>query len=484
MRPNRPIGSGPAAAVTAPRDPIAKVLVIFLLVEPTIDLFYFFNWQLGPFKIGPIHVAGLVFGAYLSLASLRLSGIKVPYAKVFFAFIVFNVISFSIGQTAVSPPGLVSFIEFMIKVGISFICYVAVFRAGVRWRYENVLPFLKYAFAGLTVPIIVNIVAIKIGYGGPKLGDQTITGSLRETGLYYDSGVLAIVALQGVVFGLALMFSKAVRGIFLRVLVVGIIVAAVYLIYLSLSRSVIILLGVSLCLFLLFNRGGLSRTVLSVGMLAALLAVIALNAVDLSRIEARFETEIGVVSALRSERDDQGFSGRVTFEGGVDDKIAILDQLGNNRGRIWRLQIEAIMERPLVYIMFGNFRGGAHSDYVDVLARNGVIGLVLYATLLLLILRLTIRCVIKGKDYQDDIVFLVALVLLVNYILYSVPFRPLSYSTPVWYMWIMLALTFSRQYQVAGKTASPEMQPKRIAPTFGVAIPTRAPAGRSSGTAR
>lgn len=483
MRPNRPISPG-VAAVTAPRDPIATVLLIFLLVEPTIDLFYFLSWQVGPFQVGPIHVTGLLFGVYLALASLRLTGIKVPYAKLFFAFIVFNVISFGIGQTALSPPDFAAFIELMIKVSISFICYVAVFRAGVQWRYENVFPFLKYAFAGLTIPIIANIVAIKLGFGGAKVGDQTVTGSLRETGLYYDSGVLAIVALQSAVFGLALMFSRQVRSVFMRLLIAGIITASIYLIYLSLSRSVIILFCVSVLLFILFNRRGLSRTVLSVGLLATLAGVIVLNAVDLSRIEARFETEIGVISTLRSDRGGQGFSSSVRFEGGVDNKIAILDQLGNNRGKLWRLQIEAIMERPLVYILFGNFLGGAHSDYVDVLARNGIIGLLLYATLLFQFIRLSIRSVIKGKDYQDNIVFLVALVLLVNYILYSVPFRPLNYSTPVWYMWIMLALTFSRQYQAAGKTASPELQPKRIAPKFGVAIPTRAPTGRSSGTAR
>lgn len=75
------------------------------------------------------------------------------------------------------------------------------------------------------------------------------------------------------------------------------------------------------------------------------------------------------------------------------------------------------------------------------LARNGVIGLGLYIALLVSLLRATYAATRRRQSDSQRALHFVAFLLIVCYLLYSMPFRPLSYTTSAWYMWMMLALS-------------------------------------------
>ena len=170
---------------------------------------------------------------------------------------------------------------------------------------------------------------------------------------------------------------------------------------------------------------------------------------------SRFETD--VVAFEEGSTEDVG----VTQSGKLS--LGKYEALGSNRGMLWAEAITEIVRRPLLEIMVGNysFSVGAHSDYIDVLARNSVIGLIMFIALLIGLAFKTYGYARTASPGHNRVLHFLAFTLVLCFILYAAPFRLLSYTTTAWYMWTMLAFSLAwsaRRVRVTAANAGPQAE--------------------------
>jgi hypothetical protein len=159
--------------------------------------------------------------------------------------------------------------------------------------------------------------------------------------------------------------------------------------------------------------------------------------VDYGDFLGRFGTDVEALS----DRE----SGEVGIGAGGEVSLGKYERLGNRRVGMWADALSDILQRDVLGILLGEFaRSVAHSDFIDVLARNGVVGFLLY---IMLMTALPLRAWSQLRRAQSDssrTLHFMAFALLVAYLLYSFPFRPLNYTTTSWYMWVIVGLSMAR----------------------------------------
>jgi O-antigen ligase len=263
--------------------------------------------------------------------------------------------------------------------------------------------------------------------------------SVREFGLYHDPGTLSNIALYNIIFT-SFMYHLMPRKnpawlIYSSVTVI----ISLYLIYIGLSRAVFIQMIVFGLIYVGIFRRGLGKfvTVFFVGLVIALGAILGL---DYGRYTQRFQSEIIVLT------DSEQVS-RTKQDKDVD--LGAMERLGSNRGQLVAYALDDILKRPAWQVMVGNFtESPSHSDYIDVLSRNGVIGLLIYLLLLFFIWLKTFSLLTSGRGKPGWAMDVLAFALINLYILYSIPFRPLSYTTLSWFMWAVIGYAFGRRYWI------------------------------------
>jgi O-antigen ligase len=282
---------------------------------------------------------------------------------------------------------------------------------------------------------MINLAAIKLGYGGVKIGSEYSRGPHREVGLYFDAGTLGNMAFFNftfTVFGFAAARSR--KTLWLLVAIASALVD-LYLIAISGSRAPLVMLAVAAMGYLWYLRGWARIAAPILGTLL-LLAAGTLFLDDSSPVLERLE---GDVAALESDDPGigQSMSGRVS--------LGKYESLGNNRGRLWADALTELFRQPTADIVFGSYfsKIRAHSDYIDIMARNGIVGLGLYV-FLIYGLGLKTLTLARGATRPDHrLLQILACVLLACYAFNCFPFRPLVYTTTNWYMWTIVALALA-----------------------------------------
>ncbi len=417
---------------------ITSALIILFLVKPTIDLTWMFRVRLGGVSLSPLHVAGVVVLIYFSIQYIKYKQSSTPYSIIFATFIIVNIISIIIGLFFYRFT-IMQIMDIMIRILASYVIYNVAFIAGTIDRNINYYKLIKAIMIGSSIAVLMNIIAIKLGYGGLKEGAMDALAGLRERGLYYDAGGMSNVALFHIIFTVLFLhvLEKNIKKIYILfwyLFCLTTIAICLYVIYLGLSRSVILQLIMFTFFYILLVQKAAGKIILS-----SLIAIVVMGGLiqgdTYDRLLTRFQGDIEVFE--ESEENDV-----VEEKEGVS--LGKYESLGNNRGKNWAEALTSIIDRTVIEIILGNFRSTqAHSDYVDVLSRNGIIGLIIYLSLLFGLFFNTLGLTLIRSGEQHDMIHIWAWILITLYIVYSLPFRPLAYTTSAWYMWAMLGFSMA-----------------------------------------
>jgi len=416
---------------------ITSALIILFLVKPSIDLTWMFRIRLGGISISPLHIAGLVILIFFGIQYIKYTRHNTPYSIIFTIFIIVNIISIIIGLFFYRF-NIMAIMEIMILISASYIIYNVAFIAGTIDRNINYNKLIKAIIIGSGIAVFINFIAIKLGYGGAKVGAQEALNGLRESGLYYESGTMSNVAQFHIIFTVLFLhlLEKNIKKLYIffwYIFSFTTIAICLYVIYLGLSRSVMLQLTMFIFFYILLVQKATGKIILS-----SLIAIVVMGGLiqgdTYDRLLIRFQGDIEVFED--NEENDRA------EEEGVS--LGKYEQLGNNRGKNWAKALTSIIDRTVIEIILGNFRSThAHSDYIDVLSRNGIIGLIIYLFLLFALFFKTLGLTLIRSGKQHDIIHVWAWMLITFYIIYSLPFRPLLYTTTVWYMWAMLGFSMA-----------------------------------------
>ncbi len=419
---------------------ITSALIILFLVKPTIDLTWSFRTSLAGFTISLLHVTGVVLLIYFGIQYTKYKQTTTPYSIIFASFIIVNIISIIIGIFFYGF-NLVAIMDMMIRISVSYVIYNVAFIAGTIDRNINYYKLIKAIMIGSSIAVIINFIGIKLGYGGLKEGAQDALAGLRERGLYYDAGGMSNVALFHIIFTVLFLhlLEKNIKKIYMLlwyIFCLTTIAICLYAIYLGLSRSVMLQLALFAFLYILLVQKVAGKIIL-----ASLIVIVVMGGLiqgdTYDRLLTRFQGDLEVLE--ESAENEQEV---VNDEEGVS--LGKYEQLGNNRGKNWAESLTAIIDRTVIEIFLGNFKNThSHSDYIDVLSRNGIIGLIIYLSLLFTFFFKTLTLTLVRSGEQDDMIHVWAWMLITFYIAYSLPFRPLAYTTSAWYMWAMLGFSMA-----------------------------------------
>jgi len=420
------------------KDIAGQSLIVLFLVKPIIDLFWAQYMMVGALHISALHVTGVLVFFYFGFLLLRASGSAPRYGLVFMVFIILHVISISVGLFYTTTPNLIKVIDLLLRVLDSYLIFRVAYNAGIKGRYETHYKFLWAVVIGTSIALVINTLAIIFGFGGGRVVERGVQSFFREQGLYYDPGVLALVATFNIIF-IAFLYKQLPKGkplsrLFLTVMVF----VSLYMVYISVSRAAVLLLAVFALIYVGLVQKGFQKLTAIVFIAVAIVVSSAMFGFQVEQFRARFTSEIQVLEGADSPgpaaADDRVSFGR--FEG-----------LGSNRVRLWAVALDRVLQRSTVEITIGSFfeSSPSHSDYFDVLTRNGFVGLFVYVLMLLLFWKHTLSMALRrGISNDDKVIHALAFTLIALYIIYAFPFRPLSYTTTAWYMWAMIGFSFAR----------------------------------------
>jgi len=423
-----------AALQFAKQKNIKSFLVLLFLTKPTIDLFWNYTVEFAGFNVGPLHITGIFVFFYLSYLLIVIPNNNAPCFKLLIIFVALNFISAVFGFTMHDEFEIQGILNLFFRVMDSVVIYGAAFALALRNEEKDWTQIVTSIAIGVGIALILNHIAIAAGYGGGmKVGAASMHSSLRERGLYYDPGALAIVALYGFIF-ISYTIKSIKLGLFKLSFCVISLLSSVYLMVSGLSRSVFILLAFYIVSFFVVFGKTKEKAFYILAIAAVIVVAATYSLVNYERLTARFDGDIGAVENITED---------VSTGKGVSTKD--LAALGSNRGRNWIISLEWIFQRGPIELMFGNFKSTpAHSDYIDILSRNGILGLTLYIFILFSFLTTTFKAL--STSNKDDYYYLhvLSFVLIAIYILYSIPFRPLNYTTTAWYMWTALGFSMAQ----------------------------------------
>jgi O-antigen ligase len=425
------------------RDGTGRSLLVVLLIKPTIDLGYMFSVTLAGVRIAPTVIfGGLIFFYY---ARYRLnSGPRMPpMSRIIEALILLNIVSVAIAVTQGDRVTPFMVINYLLRILDSYLIYLTAFLAALRYGYGDIGPFVKAIVIGSAVAVFANAAAISFGFGGWAKGAFSDLGSLRQSGLYYDPGVLSNVAFFNLVFGVFSLHSgKGSRTIW-RAFVIVLVFLDLYLIASAKSRAVMIEMAIFGFIYLLLFQRAWGKIVAPIAAIAIVSTALVVFDISMEELFVRFESDVAAI---------QGESGEgVTVEG---DEVSLgrYESVGGNRLAIWAEALTEFLQGSPLAIVFGNFRTSvSHSDYIDIAVRNGVVGLMLYLLLLTTLASRSWMAARRARPGPDRTLYFMAFTLLICYMFYSLPFRPLYYTTSAWYMWLVVGLAMARECRAAAE---------------------------------
>jgi O-Antigen ligase len=443
------------------QDTIGRTLIVIFLFKPLIDLFPQAAIWVGPIRLAPTTVIGVLLFFWLVRFLFNRGRLVPPFGRLFEAFIVINALSLIVSLISGTFESMPLTVAWVFKILDAYVVFSCAYLAAQRHQYTDITPFLTAMVVGGAIVVVLNVLAINLGMTGilaSNEGFDAFSGG-RERGLYFDPGVLANVAFNSLILTVfRYHLARSARPLWL-VFTVVIVLCDLYLVIVAQSRAGMILIAVFGVIYLsLFQQswGKILAPIVAVGVIAGTLATME---GDLSEILSRFE---GDVAAL--EESEKGGNVGVTSSGRVS--LGRYEALGSNRGMVWAEALSDIVQRPLIEILIGNysFSKGGHSDYIDALSRNGVLGLIVFVWLIVGLVFRTWSLARSAGAGHGRVLHYLAFVLILCFALYAIPFRPLGYTTTAWYMWTLLGFSLAWSARRVTRTVTVPPRTARDAP--------------------
>ncbi|MBW2058233.1 MAG: hypothetical protein JRH07_13320 [Deltaproteobacteria bacterium] len=414
---------------------IENAIVLLFLSKPLIDL----SWNkpllaIAGKNISFLHLTGAGIFVYFGLYILRLRG-RAPLTRWMLLFLGLNLCSFLYAYLQGITSDVVRFADLVLRMADSFLIYHVTFLSRRIHQRGSYFRLFWAVFWGTAVAAAINAAMILMKLSGLHASQ----GVLRMSGLYHDPGVLSNLALYNLIFA-SILFQTRIRNEGLKLILAAMMCIDLYLIYSGLSRTVIVQLFFYGTIYLVFITRGVKR--LGIFCFASLVGLgIVLSGVDFGRFEKRFQTELALIRARTG--------GDASYE--EEYPLGLYEHLGTNRFKMWIFSLREIRGRDTFELFFGNFKSTpAHCDYIDVLSRNGVVGLAVYLYILLSLWGKSLHLFLRTRERsrEDRIIHGLGFAFISLYILYGFPFRPLAYTTTAWYMWAGLGLSLGKEYWV------------------------------------
>lgn len=420
---------------------LEKIIILLFWIKPSIDLFF---WNksiltIGRMDITLLHVVAV--SMFIFLWPYVLKALKIaPLSEWMIALLFLHIMAFLYSYTTGIKLNILGFISVVIRIADSFIIYFVFFSLSGLHKKEKYYDFFKAVFGGTAIAVFINTYAIYFGFARSQMSQEV----LRISGLYHDPGVLSNLALYNLIFAsILLLLSKSNKMRLLSMLAIFI---DLYLIYQGVSRTVIIQLVVySMIYFGLLIKG--FKKLIVVYSFTILVGIVSFMSLDFDKIERRFATEEAIVNIENYKfiSSEEEFS------------IEEFQGVGTNRVKRWIRAFENIMARHSYELFFGNFSSSkGHSDYLDVLSRTGIVGLIIYLYILSVIWIRSFRLYRRSKNESmiDRVLYGLSFSFITLFMLYALAFRPLMYTTTAWYMWATFGMAFGRDYWIAKEQQS------------------------------
>lgn len=291
---------------------------------------------------------------------------------------------------------------------------------------------VTYLIAGI-FPALTSTYQIFTGTVWHHLGHLQVEGLTRFAGLYYDVFTVRYYALQTIVALLLFTSLYAPRNIVLGLGAMFYGLASLFIIFKAYTKSGFVTLAIWSFLWTTLQKKFIALAVITTLILFAL-PFYAGDIVD--SIQTVFRKEIGA----------------------LEGKLAI-QQTFEGRWFGWGELLSRWQGMSFLAMAFGSghVMTGAHNDYIQILYHGGVVGLVIYVTLLG-----TIGAnVIKSVMERAEPLRVAALMLYLMYLIDTIGLVPSAYPGYQWLVWGLVGLSLrrrqemAREQQVAGRNAAP-----------------------------
>lgn len=389
---------------------IKETLLFIFFLRFTIDLF----WNIRFFGFNPLDVTGgVIFVIFLvNLFYKKVNFLQYKNAKIVLLFILSQIVTIVFGIIQMLSVGeRISFIysaKLLIKSLSPFLFY---FITSIYLRNKNDIRKFVYAWVlGCIIPSVSMIYAIIVGYGFGRVS----YGAVRFAGFYHESagpGIISAVLIFLVFLILEtekLKFPK-VAGIF------SLLVINFYTLYLSFSRVFVIPIIIGIVSWFVVQK----RLLLS--LLSIFLVVFAFLKLPLA--QERFEVE------------------RQFIEG-----EAYTSQIMTGRPVLYEKAVEIFLSYNFAQKIIGKGPAatfGAHNEYLYMLLKSGIFGLIIYILLFIQIIKAIIKRYIFEKDKFLKTFNLVTLILVAALPLQAMSGHPLNWMNLQWFIWSAVGIALN-----------------------------------------
>ncbi|AJY71797.1 hypothetical protein RW64_20765 [Geobacter sulfurreducens] len=339
-----------------------KGILVAVLIRPVIDCFYESAFALGGIK--PTELLGvllplLVF--FRLLLSKNQGFLRAPLALLWIVYSFFQLFSTVMIFTA-GFNFMAAFNHFFRTFNgfIGFFIFQEFFRTREEFRTLLVVHLLAGVFP-LGMSVYQNIL------GGTIRTERTIGGLIRNIGFYHDAYTLRLYCFQTIAAGLLYWAYFLEKSKALRLVLVSMGCVALFTVYKLFSKAGYIVTASWMVVWPLARRKLASFVVVVV--IGA--AFVVFNSQS-KTIDLIYSKEVNALAG--EEKTDRMFQGRVGM---------------------WKNKYAKWEDLMILNKMLGDGKPntGAHNDFLRVLFGTGIIGLMLYVTVLsTLLVRLTVRC--------------------------------------------------------------------------------------------
>lgn len=387
------------------------VLVTFMS-KPVIDA----SWSYFYAAISPVRATGVLLPVLVLMRCLgRDSRItRIPLFGLWTAYVAYSIFTYSFN---VFEFGFIKFIELAFRALNGIVGYYM-----IQAYFSDSESFRKLLL-GLIVagffPVFVGLYQAMTGV----VWHQDITiGLARNSGFYHDIQTVRQYVFQTLTAIILYWsyFLKPGRDIMKKILIIGFTVACLIVLYKTYSKAAIMILAVWAIIWTISRK----QFVL---MMVVVISLVSINIILGDRLSSETEQ---LFSRELAATDDSGMA--LSADEAKKRTLA-------GRWYVWEKYLSEFMDRPVMFMILGNGNPGAsHNDFLAMLLSSGVIGLILYSTLLV-----SMGIKVTANYFRErSPLNVMAAMLFSMWMIDAMGLVPSHYPSYQWYVWGFIGLSF------------------------------------------
>jgi O-antigen ligase len=389
------------------------VLTTFLS-KPIIDASW--SYFFGAIMISPVRAAGVMVPILVFTRSLG-KGIrvtKIPLLGVWVAYVGYSLFAYTFN---IFEFGFVKFVELAFRALNGLVGYYM-----IQAYFTDRESFRKLLLCLIVAGFFPMFVGLYQAVTGVVWHQDITIGLERSSGLYHDIQTVRQYGFQTLTAIILYWcyFFRSGRDFLKKALILGFTMICLIVLYKTYSKAAIVILALWAAIWTVSRK----QYVLLVVVVVSLVSVNLMLGDRLSlETEQLFSRELAATDKS------------VTQMTGDETRKRTLA----GRWYIWEQHLGEYMDRPIIYMILGNGNPGAsHNDFLATLLSTGIIGLILYCTLLFSIgLKVTVNYLRERTPLN-----VMAAMLFSMWMVDAMGLVPSLYPSYQWYVWGFIGLSF------------------------------------------